>query len=175
MKEHPHIAWPLYLTGLVIIAFPLLEFVLTVWPPSPGVLSWRFGTAGLLGRSIMTPMVGLVILFATASYLGHTGVRRAVMVLGFAGTAVLLLAAGLFTLDLVQFRAQVRAGAKAAYDVSSVVTLLKFFAAAAVFLAFGLSGLRSLRHSRAEERRHEAAPLIGMHEREGADAGPPAP
>ncbi len=171
MKEHPHIAWPLYLTGLVIIVFPLLEFVLTVWPPSPGVLSWRFGTAGLLGRSIMTPMVGLVIVFATAAFLGHTRVQRAVMVLGFAGTVALLLVTGLFALDLVQFRAQVRAGSKAAYDVSSVVTMLKFLAAAVVMLAFGLSGLRSLRHARAEERRHAgAAPLIGMREREETDA-----
>ncbi len=176
MKEHPHIAWPLYLTGLLIIVFPLLEFVLTVWPPSPGVLSWRFGTAGLLGRSIMTPMVGLAIVLATATFLGHSGVQRAVMVLGFAGTAVLLLVAGLFALDLVQFRAQVRAGAKTAYDVSSVVTLLKFLAAAVVLLAFGLSGLRSLRHKRAEERRHAgAAPLIGKHKRDETDATrPPA-
>ncbi len=166
MKTHHDLAWPFYLAALVIVVFPFVELVLTVWPPSPGVVSWRYGTVGLLARAIMTPLVGLVIIQATATLLGHARVQRAVTVLGLAGAVVLLLTAALFALDLVQFRGQVRDAAKRAFDVSGLVVLLKLLAGALVLAAFGVVGLRSARRAAASEARHhrEPPPLIASAE-----------
>jgi hypothetical protein len=174
MKQHHHLAWPLYLTGLMVVVFPAVEFVLTVWPLSPGVLSWRYGTVGLLSRSIMTPMVGLAIILATATLLERTWVQRAVSVLGFVGAAALLLALGLFALDLLQFRNQVRPAAKTAFDVSSVMAVMKLFAGAVVLLAFGVSGRAMVRRAAAREPHRSApAPLIA---RPGSrEEAPPVP
>jgi hypothetical protein len=161
MKQHHYLAWPLYLTGLMVVVFPAVEFVLTVWPLSPGVLSWRYGTVGLLSRSITTAMVGLVIILGTATLLEQTRVQRAVSVLGFVGAAVLLLALGLFALDLLQFRNQVRPAAKTAFDVSSAMAVMKLFAGAVVLLAFGVSGRVMARRAAARELHRSApAPLI---------------
>jgi hypothetical protein len=160
MKEYRNLAWPFYLTGLVIIVVPAVEFVLTVSPLSPSILSWRYGAVGLLSRSIMTPMVGVVVIFGTAVLLEHTWVQRGVMVLGFVGCAVLLLAIAMFALDLLQFRNQVRAEARTAYNAASAVALMKLLAGTVVLLAFGVGGLRTARHAAARRRRSAPAPLI---------------
>jgi len=176
MKPYRRLAWPFYLTGLAIILVPAVEYVLTVLPLSPTILSWRVGAVGLLARSVLTPLVGLVIILGTATFLEHVWVQRAVMVAGFAGALALILTIFLFGLDLLQFRGQVREAARRAYDASSAMILLKLFAEAVVLGAFGFSGRLMTRHAAAHEARHAApAPLIARAEHsEGAPPAPPA-
>jgi len=156
MAEHRRPAWPFYLTGLVLIVVPAIEYVLTVLPLSPSILSWRYGAVGLLARSIMIPLVGVVLIFGTAVFLEHRWVQRGVMVLGFVGGAALLLAAVLFVFDLLQFRGQVREAVRTAYDGASAMALLKLLAGCVVMIAFGVSALRDVR--RAAARDHHSAP-----------------
>ena len=171
MKSYKNLAWPFYLTGLVIIIFPAVEYVLTIWPLSFGVISWRFGAVGLLTRAIMTPMVGLALVFGTAVLLEHTWVQRGVAVLGIAGTAVLILAVVMFTLDLFQFRNQVRPEASLAYDVSSGMALTKLFAGTIVLLSFGLSALRMVRRAGGKKSRRSApATLVARPSKSETDS-----
>ncbi len=174
MREYRHLAWPFYLMGLAIIIVPMVEFVLTVSPLSPTIVSWRYGAVGLLSRSIMTPMVGLVVIFGTAVLLEHHRVQRGVMVLGFVGAVVLLLALGVFALDLLQLRRQVRPDAKTAYDVASATALLKLFAVTAVLLAFGVSGLKMVRRTSARRHHASTAPLVSRPERREETAPGPS-
>ena len=170
MNQYKHLAWPIYLTGSVIIFFPALEFVLTIWPLSPGILSWRFGAVGLLARSLLTPLVGLALIFAVAVFLEHVWVQRVVSGLGFAGSAILLMVTALFALDLLQFRNQVRAEASTAYDVSSGVALMKLLAVSIVLLVFGVSGRRVARRAAAKEpRRPTPAALVVKPRKAEAD------
>ncbi len=168
MISYRRLAWPFYLTGLAIVAFPALEFVLTILPLSPTVISWRVGAVGLLARSSLTPLVGLVIILGTATLLEHLSVQRAVMVVGMVAAAAFLLTALLFALDLVQFRGDVREAAKRAYDASSAVVVLKLLAEACVLAAFGASG-RLLTRRAAEHAAHHGAPalLVGRQEPSG--------
>ncbi len=170
---HPrHIAWPLYLTGLAIVAVPALEFVVTVSPLSPTLLSWRVAAVGILSRAVLTPLVGLVILLGAAVLLEHARVQRALMVVGFFGCGALLLTAVMFALDLVQLRGQVRVVARPAYDTSSAMALVKLLVAAGVLLSFGLSGLLTAR--RAARAAHHAAPTPVIARAEHAEEAPPA-
>lgn len=152
MKEHNYLAAPFYLGALLIIVLPLLDFVATVLPLSPGAVSWRFGAAGLLSRSVMIPTAGLVAILGTAALLEHVRVQRVAMVLGFVGSALLLFAIGLFALDVFQLRQQVRPQAVAAYKASSVVAAFKLLACAVVLAAVGVSGLRMRRHAARKAR-----------------------
>lgn len=173
MNRYRGLAWPFYLTGLAIIAFPALEFILTILPVSPTVLSWRYGTVGLLARSALTPMVGLVIILGTATLLEHVWVQRAVMVVGMVAAAAFLLTAALFVLDLLQFRVDIRAAAKRAYDASSAVVLLKLLGESCVLAAFGASGRRLTRRAAAHAAHHGApASLVGR--KEHSEEAPPA-
>lgn len=174
MKGHHYLAWPFYLTGLAIVAFPALEFVLTVLPLSPTIISWRYGAAGLLARSALTPLVGLVVIAGTATLLEHRWVQRAVMIVGVVGAAAFLLTAVLFSLDLVQFRGEVREAAKRAYDASSAVVLLKLLAESCVLAAFGASG-RLLTRRAAAHGAHHAAPALLVRRQEPTDETTPAP
>ncbi len=172
MKHYRHLAWPFYLTGLAFILLPAAEVVVAILPLSPSVLSWRVGAVGLLGRSVLTPLVGMVIVLGTAVLLEHVLVQRAVTVLAFAGAAAFLVLAGLFALDLLQFRGEVREAARRAFDASSVLALLKLLAATAILAAYGLSGRLLLRHARAHAAYHAApSPLVGQHA-ESASAEP---
>jgi len=165
MNRYHRLAWPFYLSGLAIVAFPALEFVLTILPLSPTVLSWRVGAVGLLARSSLTPLVGLVIILGIATLLEHVWVQRAVMVVGLVGAAAFLLTALLFALDLVQFRGDVRETAKRAYDASSAVVVLKLLAETCVLAAFGASGRLLTRRAAAHAAHHAApAPLVGRQE-----------
>ena len=178
MLPYRRLAWPFYLTGLAIVVFPALEFVLTILPLSPTILSWRYGAVGLLARSSLTPLVGLVIILGTATFLEHVWVQRAVTVVGLVGAAAFLLATLLFALDLVQFRGEVREAAKRAYDASGTVVLLKLLVESGVLAAFGASGRLLTRRAAAHAARHAAhhaapAPLVGRQE--PTDEATPAP
>ncbi len=173
MKEYKSLAWPLYLTGLGLILVPAVEFVLTASPVSPTILSWRYGAIGLFSRAVVVPTAGVVVIFGTAVLLEHQWVRRAAWVVGFAGGALLLLVVGLFTLDVLQFRHQVRTQALAAFDAANALALLKLLTAMAVLLSVGVSGLRTARHTRASRRNTGSVPLIAGREREHAPT--PAP
>lgn len=171
------VALPFYLTALVIMFFPAMELLLTVWPWSPSVLSWRFGSVGLLVRAIMTPMVGFALLFGTAVALEHRLTLWAVAAAGFFGGAALLLLMGVFSLDLLEFRGVVQPESSLAFDTSSGVVLMKLFAVSLVLLAFGFSAYRVLRKSNKKKRRRsrpEAATLTAVgaqpSEDEEADA-----
>ena len=165
MTRYRRLAWPFYLTGLAIVAFPALEYVLTILPLSPSVVSWRVGAVGLLARSSLTPLVGLVIILGTATLLEHLWVQRAVMLVGMVAAAAFLLTALLFALDLIQFRGDVREAAKRAYDASSAVVVVKLLAEACILAAFGASGRLLTRHAAAHAVHHPApAPLVGRQE-----------
>jgi hypothetical protein len=145
MESYKNLAWPLYLTGLVIIGFPALEFFLTILPLSPSILSWRFGAMGLLARSILIPLLGLALIYGTAVVLNHVWMLRVVAIVALVGAVLLLPAMGLFALDMLQLRNEVRAEASAAYDASSVVALMRLFACCVVLVAFGLSSWKNAR------------------------------
>ncbi len=166
MKEYRSLAWPFYLAGLALIVLPAVELVLTVAPLSPGVLSWRYGAVGLLSRSLAMPIAGVLVIFGTAVLLEHGWIRRAAWILGFVGAAALVAVAGVFVLDVLQFRHQVRPQALAAYEAASAVAGLKLLAGTVVLLAMGISGVGMSRRAAGHRRRTGPVPLIARAEHE---------
>ena len=132
-----------YGVAALMIALPILEFTLTVWPPR-GAVMWRFGAYGLLTQALMLPLLGMFVALLTARLLGHRRAHLAIVLM--AATAAILQAAGLavFLLDGLQARALARPDMQAAVSV----TFVRAAIAAAVYTALwswmAVAGYRAL-------------------------------
>lgn len=93
-----------YLLALLVAVTPLAEVATGAWPYQPGELSWRFGVGGALLKTVMTPLLGVLIAMGAAAALGHRRVLRALAVVCFAAAAATAVAAVLFVLQFQQMR-----------------------------------------------------------------------
>jgi hypothetical protein len=161
MKFNRPLTAVLYCVAGLMIIVPTVEVVLSVWPLRMGVTSWRFGTLGLLSQAIMTPLLGFVVLIATAFALGHRRALTATAVLTGLLALLLLVALPFFALDAIQMRVQVRREALRAFDLSAVLASIKLFASFIVMVLAAVGTVKALKRSTA--RRSTAAaegPLI---------------
>ena len=147
-KELRRIGWGAYGVALLLIAIPLLDTIISIWPLRVGDVTWRFGAVGLSSRAVMTPLLGLVVGLATAIIMQHRVAVRTFAVLGFVGAVLALVAMGFFTLDALQTRAQVRPEASGAFDTASAMALFKLLAGFVVALLLGIGGWRAGRKRR---------------------------
>jgi hypothetical protein len=159
MKFNRPLMAALYAVAALMIIVPLLEVVLSVWPLRLNQTSWRFGTFGLLSQTIMTPLLGLLLLVIATVLIGYWRALQAIAVLAALAALFLLIGLPLFALDAVQMRAQVRPQAMRAYDLSATMAALKLTATffIAVFIALG-----SWKAARENRRRspQTGAPLL---------------
>lgn len=155
LESFRHLAGPLYATAIAVTLLPFVELVLTVLPWTPGDLSWRYGAAGLLSRTLVTPLVGLAIFLATAATLGHRGALRAILLVALGGVVLLSAVSALFLFDMLEMRAMVRPDATAAFRAGAAMALLKLAVGIGVLLTFAV-GARGL--LRANDRARRAAP-----------------
>jgi hypothetical protein len=148
-----------YLVAVILILLPLIEVTLSVWPLRMNQTAWRFGTFGLISQAATTPLVGGVLLFATAFALGHrktllfSGVLAAVVALA------LLVSIPLFALDAVQMRAQVRAQTMRAFDLSSLLAIIKLSGLFALSLLLAIGAVKATRTTRIQTQPRQE-PLI---------------
>ena len=125
MKLNRPLVSAAYVVALLMIVLPLIEVMLSVWPLRFGQTAWRFGTVGLLSQAATTPLVGAILFFATAFFLGH---RKTVLGAGVVTgilSVVLLGAIPLFALDAIQMRSQVQANTLRAFDISAMLATIK--------------------------------------------------
>jgi hypothetical protein len=148
-----YLAVPGYSVAALLVLFPLLDSAISVFPPRFGEIAWRFGAAGLFSRALMTPILGLLLAFSLALLLEHSRVQRAISVFSALVGVVVIAVVGLFLLDAMQMRAQVRPEAKTAFDVASLVALGKYGIGTLVLAAFSVSGWRSSRGAFASKKR----------------------
>jgi hypothetical protein len=143
-----HLGAPAYLLGVVLLLFPLLDAVLATWPPRAGSVEWRFGALGFLSRALITPLLGLVIVYAVALLLEHRFVQRVVAI----GSGVLASVAGiaivLLALDALQLRGRVGGDAANAFDASWLIALAKYGTAALLWTVLAFSAWRASRGRR---------------------------
>jgi hypothetical protein len=152
LESFRHLATPLYATAGAVGVLPFIELGLTLQPWTPGDVSWRYGAVGLLTRTLVTPLVGLAVLVATAAVLGHRAALRAALVTSLGGVVLLIGATGLFLLDMLTMRAMVRPEATAAFRAGAAMALIKLLAGIGVLLAYWVGAARLLRSGASARR-----------------------
>lgn len=153
----------LYLTGLLVFADQAADLIATLVAnqPTPGVANWRFGAFGLLVSRSSVLLVADVMLFTAAIGLGHRGTLRVLGGVHLIASALLLAGLGVFALDWLQVRRQVRPETLRAYDLAALragaIALL-------ALITLGWAAIASLRATRTKRgkggRREESAPLL---------------
>lgn len=139
------LAWPAYLTALVLIVFPTVDMAMTVYPPNYGGVAWRFAAIGLFSGGLATPFLGVLLALATATALRH---RRMIGVVG-AITALfgvlLIPMLPIFALDALQMQSQLRPDVAPRFQATWVMALLKVAALSITAIVIAVAAFRSLR------------------------------
>ena len=132
-----------YGIGFLLVALPLLEWSLTVWPFRPGTSSWRFASVGLLSQALIQPIVGCALIAVTAFGLSHRLALRLCAGLYLAGALAILGVVGIFALDSIEMRAVVADPVQLQVEVTGVRVFLTYLAYAAMlsWLAVGSWGV----------------------------------
>jgi len=158
------IAVPGYLVAFLIFLFPLLDTALSVWPPQTGTLAWRFGAVGLFSRALMTPLLGVLVAFAIALLLEHRTFLRVLAIANGVAVVLIVLVMGLFLLDALEMRVQVRPDAKRAFDAASTVALVKYGTGMLVALAFAVHGWKASKRTGVAKKVKRTGPeILGRH------------
>jgi len=125
------------LAGYLILA-PLAEYLAAVWPIRLGYAGWRLGAAGLGSRSLMTPLLGLLLAVVLAVHCGHWILARLLAVASAVAGIIALVAIPVLTLDALDIKAGVAAGPRGlvtAFDLATVGALLVLMATVAITFA----------------------------------------
>lgn len=149
------LAWGAYGVAFLLIALPLLDSVLGVWPLRINEATWRFGAVGLFSRAVMTPLLGVLLGLLFAVVAGHSAAARAFSILAFLGVGAALFALGFFALDTLQTRVQIRTEALRAFDTAAGIAVAKYVAGIAVASLLGVGGWRASRGGGGVRRKKE--------------------
>ena len=143
--SYRHVGHALYLLALLLIASPLVDMFIGVYPPHIGQVQWRAGVLSIMPSTLQSPLVGVVCIVAAASLLGH---RRVLTVLGFVAAVVavlLVVCAGTFTLDALQLRGRIPAAQVGAYQRTMVKAVFTYILETVVLAVVALGCLRGWR------------------------------
>jgi len=162
MQNLRRIAVPAYLVAVLLVLFPVTDSALSVFPADPGQVSWRFGAVGLFSRALMTPLLGMLLLYAVAIISEHRRVLRSLAVVNALVTAVFAVIVPLFILDAIQLRSAVPAAAKVSFDVATSVALGKIVIAAVIATAFAVTGWKVSRKQKAAARQRDQSEAAGI-------------
>jgi hypothetical protein len=134
-----------YCAALLLIVISGLDYAATLWPFQPAELSWRYGAVGLLSSFTLTPLLGGLLLSATAALAGHRRVLRAVAILHLAAAIALLVLLVGFGLDVLQVRRDTAPDARFVTDVGAAKAAIKLGLVTVVALWLGVGGIRASR------------------------------
>lgn len=115
-----------YLVSLMLIVLPGLDVLLTTLPLRAGDVAWRFGAAGALSGNLLLPLLGLALLIGVALVADRPRILKVLTISAGLTAALMLGIVLMFALDSVQLRGRVPLASRSAFDVASLVGLLKF-------------------------------------------------
>lgn len=131
-----------YLLGSLLILLPLLDLGANLWPWAPGTVNWRYGAYGILSGLLLTPFMGLLLIFATGVAADHVTVVRIVAVLGWIVGVFLIVSTVMYGLDAVQLQVTVPGEARGQFRIGTAKALVKNVVVALALLWTGWIGWR---------------------------------
>ena len=129
-----------YLLGVLLVVLPLVDLTTTVWPLRFSDARWRFGVVGTMSSVLLVPLVGLLLIMATAVLSDHRRVQRVVggicivLAIGLAAVEVL------FILDIFQTLASVKPQFQHTIRVAAGTAFMKHVLTVIVLILLGRSG-----------------------------------
>ena len=134
---------PAYFTAALLIIFPFGDSLLSVHPFRPSLVLWRFGAAGILTSSLLTPILGLLLAAGVAAAAKHRRMLQFISVLCLIASICLTAAMALFVLDSIQVRAQVDTTGQGGFVQALFQAGIKQFLMAVLALWLAIGGFRT--------------------------------
>jgi hypothetical protein len=127
----------LYLLAVILIVVPLFDAASTTLPFRASNVQWRFGAAGLLSNTLLTPGLGFLLAVVTAVTLQHVRTQRVLAILSWVAIVALAGLLVMFTLDALQTRAMIRPEQHLAFNVACITAVCKMLLWMVAFYLFG--------------------------------------
>lgn len=135
----------MYSLAAALLFVSAIDVLIAVWPIEASQAAWRFEALGLLSRSLLGPMLGLLIVFGAALYLKNRGILKMLAAVSALLAVTLAGSTALFGLDGLEMRLLVNADARGRFDVTAVTSMAKMAITFVVAAAFSLLALRAAR------------------------------
>ncbi len=139
----PWLARGLYLFGVALMLTAAIDLFTTVWPMNTGDIAWRYGFLGLAAGYLQTPTLGLVLIALTALWQENGAALRICGVASLVAALALLLAMGMFGLDVVQMRELRAEEMRSAVLAGGFFQEVKYLVATFVLAFLGHGALKS--------------------------------
>jgi hypothetical protein len=143
MRHLQRLTTPALALAVVLILTPLMELVVALWPATPGQASWRVGAVGLVSRSLVTPLLGVLAILAAGLVAERRGVVRGFAVLSSFLVLFIGGSLGLYLIDALEVRGLMTPEQKGRFDVTAAVAVAKLVMAGLVSAAFTVVGWRA--------------------------------
>jgi hypothetical protein len=147
-----------YYIGIVVLVAQMTEVVLVALPPRVHSPSWRIT---FVSNAANTVFMTLLVMFIMTAIAVIANDRRVTFVLAWLSAVAALLFlgfSGIFALDALQMRNEVRQQLAARYDYASAWVLTRGLIGSVGFVILAVAAIRSARGMRTESR---AAPQGG--------------
>lgn len=145
------LAGALYLAGTLLLIVTLFDYLATIWPHRPSAVEWRYGSAGLLGGFLLSPLLGLALIALAGAIVQSRAALVSTEVVGVVVGALLLVIPALFLLDSLQVRASIEEEMRGPFLFGVGKAVFKLLTGAAAFLLLGLAARRVRRQLPAAE------------------------
>jgi hypothetical protein len=136
---------PAYLIFALGAVLPLVELVLAVSPLKPTQVMWRFGAVGLFASAAAAPLIMLLFLYGVALFSEDRVILYVLGTLTALAAAIMLVGSAGFTLDALQMKRQVAAGAMTKFAVASVLAFVKLVLQSIAAIVLAVSAFRAAR------------------------------
>jgi hypothetical protein len=133
----------IYLFGLALILTAAIDLFTTVWPLRPTDIAWRYGFLGLTAGYLQTPTLGLLVIALTAAWQRRPLILHTVGSVSLALALILLLAMGMFALDVLQIRELRAAEGQATVLAGGLFQEVKYFVAFLVLTFMGYGSVKT--------------------------------
>jgi hypothetical protein len=143
MAQHRQIAAPAYLVALAFLLIPPFDAFMQVLPLRVHDPKWRFGFFGLESNALMLPMAGLLIAFMASVLFEHRRFQKVLGILSTIAAVLLIVGLGVFALDALQVRPEVKPAAQLAFKVASMTAALKSILGIITLVGFSYAALRA--------------------------------
>jgi len=138
-----------------LIVLQIIDVDVRSWPFRVHSPTWRLGFIGASAGAVGTPLIGLLIVFAIAVATDDEAAAYVVALVSALAAALCVVAAGVFSLDVLQLRNEVRSGMAGQYEIGSMWVAARVLVTGLLFVVLTVSAWRAAkaaaRHRAIEE------------------------
>ncbi len=155
-----------YFFLFLLVFWPAVDFLTTVWSPRLGSVEWRYGAVGLMAAYLTTPILGIGLAMVLAYALRHTRTLLFLSVISLLGALFLIPAMGSFALDVLQLRNARPPEALPSFQAGALIAEMKHLTAFVALSLFCLGGWKTAgdlsKRAQASEPRGRSGEVVGL-------------